>query len=248
MGNSRYINGLTITQGERPDEWIVSRNGNDHIIYCEKGKKLKDCNLFVDNEEVELPSDFITKYIAIDYPIQIEGKVIRCVCVKELPKGELVGAEPVFNLAIRGEYVTKNERYFNEQKNLLVALAMILINGPAVFLAVGWDLIPPGMLFAIMLISATSANVYLEYLHIREKKGEYNIISEVQRQIKRYKRRIWTMHILAIISTIAMIAAITVMNIEMPIIIWILVWLWFIGGGRYVVHLWKKVRELEREI
>ncbi len=249
MGDNHYINGFFITKGERPDEWIVSRNGNDHIIYCEKGKKLKDCKLFVDNEEIELPSDFITRYIAIDYPVQIEGKVIRCVCERDLPERELVEWELIFDLVICGEYLNRNATYYPTQKGLPIIGIMLLYMLTFLVLGMGFgiELLPPIGELTMHIIVVVSLSLYLEYLRMKEKKGEYSIINEEQRQIKRHKRRIWTMHILAFLSVIAMVVAVTVMNIEMPIIIWILMWLWFIGGGRYVVHLWKKVRELERE-
>lgn len=107
---------LKIKCGKRKNEWIITINGNEHSIYFVKKKKLKDTKLYVDNNEVKIPSTYVTKHRCIDYPVEIEGETIRCVCNKNM-----------VDIAVHGKYVNSQGNYYPERILLYAEIVIIIV-------------------------------------------------------------------------------------------------------------------------
>ena len=103
------------TCGNNPNEWIVIINGTEHSIRFSKDKNGHP-KLYVDDKEMLLPKTFITNNLGIDYPVQIEGRIIHCTYDMEK-----------FDIAIKGRYVNSKKKYYPLKGWILVTVVTVLL-------------------------------------------------------------------------------------------------------------------------
>lgn len=149
MRRSEFYTGIKC--GKRRNEWIISINGKEHSVYFEANKKVRKYRLWVDNEEVEIPATFITKYLWIEQIICIEGKKVRCVYDGER-----------FDLVIQGRYYSTQKKYYPLNKLLFeIPLVFVMIIVEFILIAFEAPAIPTFICIVVILMVNAMHTDYL---------------------------------------------------------------------------------------